>query len=220
MVSRVIGENIELAFLPGAKLGRVKADPGQIEQVIMNLVVNARDAMPDGGRLTIETIERRSRSQLRASSTPRRARPLRDADRHRYRLRHGRRRPRRASSSRSSPPKEAGKGTGLGLATVYGVVKQSGGYIWVYSEVRPRHDIQNLFAARRRDAPKNSQPKNIAAGSGARHRNNSFSWKTKKACANWSANICTARGYTVLEAADGVASSRARRTALAARFSF
>ncbi|MGO9931411.1 MAG: CHASE4 domain-containing protein, partial [Steroidobacteraceae bacterium] len=55
MVSRVIGANIELAFLPGANLGRVKADPSQIEQVALNLVVNARDAMPDGGRLTIET---------------------------------------------------------------------------------------------------------------------------------------------------------------------
>ena len=70
MVSRVIGENIELAFLPGAKLGRVKADPSQIEQVILNLVVNARDAMPEGGRLTHRNLECRSRSQLCASSTP------------------------------------------------------------------------------------------------------------------------------------------------------
>ena len=132
MLTRLIGEDIDLVMIPGADLGAVKADPGQIEQVIMNLAVNARDAMPHGGKLTIETANvtlDESYARFHAPVKPGEYVMLAISDTGHG---HGHRNP--VPHLRTVLYHQGTKGTGLGLSTVYGIVKQSGGYIWVYSE--------------------------------------------------------------------------------------
>ena len=199
LLRRLIGEDVELVHVKGPSLGRVQADPGQIEQVLMNLAVNARDAMPQGGRLTIETAnadldEAFARAHVGVVPGPYVLLSVTDT---------GLGMDAETQSHLFEPfftTKERGRGTGLGLSTVYGVVQQSGGTIWAESApgkgacfriYLPRTDVK-VGEAVREEAP------------GPVHGTETVLLvEDEEAVRSSVLRILKRNGYTVLEAKDG-----------------
>ncbi|MGA8553226.1 MAG: ATP-binding protein [Candidatus Acidiferrales bacterium] len=200
MLPRLIGEHIEYSFLSEPKLATVKADPGQIEQVILNLAVNARDAMPNGGKLLVRTANV-SMNEEDATRRP----PMTPGD---YVLLsvadsgHGMD---DATKARIFEPffttKELGKGTGLGLATVYGVVKQSGGFIWVTSSPGKGAAFEVYFPQTSEAATKS--PKEIRSSDLPSGNETILVAEDEVGVRELACQFLRVKGYTVLEAKDG-----------------
>jgi PAS domain S-box-containing protein len=201
MLRWLIGEHIELVTRLDAHVGLINADPGQIEQVIVNLAVNARDAMPDGGRLQIET----GNAELAAggvgrhlSANPGRYVMLAVTDT-------GSGMSRETLSHMFEPfftTKEKGRGTGLGLSTVYGIVKQSGGEIWIYSE--PGHGTTFKLYFPRVEHPAAVPVPSAVPAPGATGDETILLVEDDETLRSLSRRILQARGYTILEATSGV----------------
>jgi signal transduction histidine kinase len=199
MLRTLIGEDVELRIVPATGLGVVVADPGQLEQVVMNLAVNARDAMPRGGKLTIETgsvdlDESYARDHLGVSAGPHVMLAVTDTgigmD--------------RATQGRIFEPffttKERGKGTGLGLSIVFGIVQQSGGNIWVYSE--PGHGTTfKLYFPRLIEPPASDSIPVAAAVLPARGTETVLLVEDEEQVRDVVCEILRADGYRVLAAA-------------------
>jgi len=208
MLPRLIGEDIQLVFVPGQDLGKVKADPVQIEQVLMNLAANARDAMPRGGKLTIETASMRldeAYAQRHSIVPPGDYVMLAVTDTGEgiatEHLAH--------IFEPFYTTKEAGKGTGLGLATVYGIVKQSSGFIWVYSEPGLGTTFK-VYLPRVQSAGEEVQATKTAGKSP--HGCETLLLVEDEAPVRQSAReFLTRSGYMVLEASDGEDALRASR---------
>ncbi|MBE7467429.1 MAG: response regulator [Planctomycetes bacterium] len=209
MLSRLISEDIELLTVLEPLLGAIKADPSQVEQVIMNLVVNARDAMPQGGRLTIET----------------RNAELDDA----YARSHPSVKPGayvmiavadtgvgmdEATQAKIFDPffttKELGRGTGLGLSTVYGIVRQSEGHIWVYS-VPGQGSVLKVYFPRVYSAVDTVVKAELAKTAEA-GKATILVAEDEQAIRDLIREILTVRGYTVLTASDGEEAFRLAQT--------
>ncbi|MCL5746076.1 MAG: PAS domain S-box protein, partial [Acidobacteria bacterium] len=199
MLRRLIGEDIELVTVPDPDLGAVRADAGQIEQVIMNLAVNARDAMPTGGKLIIETANVEIDASLAEPSTLAAGPYVRMAV---------------SDTGVGMDPetlahifepffttKEQGKGTGLGLSTVYGIVKQSGGDVWVYSEP-DRGTTFKIYLPRIAENVTRQEPQTSPPG-GARGTEAILLVEDEGAVRSLITQILKNSGYSVLEAENG-----------------
>jgi PAS domain S-box-containing protein len=198
MLERLIGEDIDFELRAGAA-GRVKVDPGQLEQVVMNLAVNARDAMPTGGSLVIETCDVDvGEEQLhgRELVPPGRYVSISVAD-----SGHGMD---EATQARVFEPffttKAEGQGTGLGLATVYGIVRQSGGYVWMESTVG-QGTVFHVHLPRVEETPWQARPK--VAPAPRRSTETVLVVEDEPAARELIAELLRDEGYTVLLAANG-----------------
>jgi len=197
LLRRLIGENIEMVTSTAQDLAAVKADVGQIEQVVMNLAVNARDAMPNGGKLTLETANvdlDETYAQQHFGAKPGRYVMLAVSDTgvgiDSATLAH--------IFEPFFTTKEVGKGTGLGLSTVYGIVKQSDGYIWVYSE--PGKGATFKVYLPRVDAPAEVVQRESPQTSTGRGKETILLVEDDPQVRELTHDVLCARGYTVLAA--------------------
>jgi PAS domain S-box-containing protein len=198
MLARMIGEDISLVLDSEEGLGSIRADPGQIEQVLMNLAVNARDAMPEGGKIIIETrnadLDRSFAQQHQPEVQPGEYVMLAVSD-------NGIGMDKETRSRIFEPfftTKDPGEGTGLGLSTVYGIVKQSNGYIWVYSEPRQGTTFKMYFP--RVDEPVTPPADATVEDSSARGTETILLVEDNDALRELGMNLLTGHGYKVLEA--------------------
>src|SRR5437773_1774151 len=200
LLRRLIGEDVELATVLYPTLGRVTADPGQLEQVIVNLAVNARDAMPQGGKLTLETrnIDLDSSYTLEHSLVkPGPYVQLTVSD-------SGIGMDEETQAHAFEPfftTKPRGQGTGLGLAMVYGTVKQSGGFIWVYSE--PGHGATFKIYLPRVDAPVEAAAPPVPVERPPRGSETVLLAEDEPAVRTIAQQALERQGYTVLAAPSG-----------------
>jgi two-component system, cell cycle sensor histidine kinase and response regulator CckA len=202
-LQRLIGEDIEITFAPGETLGRTRLDPVQIEQILMNLAANSRDAMPQGGRFTIQTSDVFLDEQY--------------ADRKRAIIPKGRYVVLTVSDTGDGIPadhlphvfepfyttKPSGKGTGLGLATVYGIVKQNHGFVWVYSEAG-MGSIFKIYLPCVKDRASAPEIADEAPERMLRGTETVLLVEDEEALRRAAAEYLSLRGYTVLEARDGL----------------
>ncbi|HEY1866625.1 MAG TPA: ATP-binding protein, partial [Candidatus Acidoferrales bacterium] len=208
MLPRLIGEDVELKIVAGSHVGRVKADPSQMEQVVLNLAVNARDAMPKGGRLIIAT------SDIEVDDAfARRHPPMAPGSYVRLTV---------SDTGVGMDPetqahifepffttKEVGKGTGLGLATVYGVVKQSGGYVWVNSEKNCGTTFKVYLPRVQQASETQPPPVQAEAPTGSE---TILLAEDEKDVREVAREFLSLAGYTILEAHDGAAAVEIART--------
>ena len=201
LLRRLIREDISFTFHAGQSLGRVKADPGQIEQVIMNLVVNAGDAMPTGGSLTIET-HNLTVDEQRAITRP----PIMPGDYVLLSVTDTGQGMDAETKARIFEPffttKEQGKGTGLGLATVYGIIKQSGGCVWVESEPRSGARFEVYLPRVDEDAEDSAAAEETEATPASR-RKTVLVVEDEDGVRELASAFLQSAGYTVLTARDG-----------------
>ncbi len=199
MLKRLIGEDVELVTVLAPDVGSIRGDAGQLEQVIMNLAVNARDAMPQGGKLTIETANvEMDEAYVRGHAAARTGSyvllAVSDTGVGMS----------EQTQARIFEPffttKEQGKGTGLGLATVYGIVKQADGFIWVYSELD--HGTTFKIYLPRIDEPAEGAPARGAVGAPPRGAETVLVVEDGAAVRAVTRQILVRQGYAVLEAPD------------------
>jgi len=200
---RLIGEDIELVFVPCEELGRIRLDPVQIEQILMNLAANARDAMPQGGQCTIETsnvqLDEQYADRKHAVIPPGRYAVLSMTDT-------GSGIPADHLSHIFEPfytTKPSGKGTGLGLATVYGIVKQNHGYVWAYSEPG-MGTVVKIYLPCVPDQPVAVESPEKAGGATLHGTETVLLVEDEEPLRRATVEFLRLRGYTVLEARDGV----------------